>query len=230
MATVILSNEFNESNVTFSEPKKNAKGGSNVLINYTSDSGSRGPLILQTPRLRVPFGADRQEPEGGGATRYSVNLSINSEGTVGKFFNVIQQIEEFVLNSAVENSESWFGKKKSRDVVQELMRSVVKYPKNDKYDPTIKIKLPYNEKGPQFKLEDSTKAPVNIWVDSEIDIKSIPKGSEIICIIQCTGVYFIGKTQFGIGFKVVKARIYESKLLQNIDIIDDDDNGDYEDY
>lgn len=230
MATVILSTEFNESNVTFSEPKKNSKGGSNVLINYTSDSGSRGPLILQTPRLRVPFGADRQEPEGGGAMRYSVNLSINTDGVTGKFFNVIQQIEEFVLNSAVENSESWFGKKKSKDVVQELMRSVIKYPKNEKYDPTLKIKLPYNDKGPQFKLEDSAKTPINVWVDNEIDVKNIPKGSEMVCIIQCTGVYFIGKTQFGIGFKILKARVYEGNLLQNIDIIEDDDNGDYEDY
>lgn len=228
MATVLLPQEFKESNMTFTEPRKNQMGGSNVLINYATDRKT-GSLIIQTPRLRAPFGADRQESESGGASRYNVNLTVNNEGKVGEFFEVIKQIEQCVLNTAVEKSEQWFGKKKSKEVVEELMRSVVKYPKQkDKYDPTLKVRLPSNDKGPQFTLEDSSKTPITVWVDGELDLSTIPKGCELVAVIQCTGVYFIGKTQFGIGFKLLKARVFEGNLLKNIDIIDDDNDNEGE--
>ena len=232
MSAVLLSNEFSASNISFSEPKKNQMGGHNVLINY-NNNGRSGPLIIQTPRLRAPFGADRQIPDGGGPVRYTLNLSVNNDGATGQFFEFIKSLEETVLNAGVDLSEKWFGKKKSKEVVAELMRSVVKYPKEkDKYDPTVKLKLPYNKKGPQFNIEDEKKTPVNVWLDGEIDLTTIPKGSEAVCVIQCTGVYFIGKSQFGIGFKLLKARVYQGNLLKNIDIIDDEEEeGEpYQDY
>ena len=231
MSSVLMSNEFSNQNVSFTEPKKNQMGGQNALINY-NNNGRNGPLIIQTPRLRAPFGADRQVPEGGGPVRYTLNLSINNEGSSGQFFEFIKNLEETVLNAGVELSEQWFGKKKSKEVVAELMRSVIKYPKEqDKYDPTVKLKLPYNDKGAQFNLEDEKKNPINVWVDGEINLSAIPKGSEMVCVIQCTGVYFIGKSQFGIGFKVLKARVYNGTMLRNIDIVDDDDeHAAYEDY
>ena len=233
MSAVLLSNEFSTANVSFTEPKKNQMGGHNVLINY-NHNGRSGPLIIQTPRLRAPFGADRQVPDGGGPVRYTLNLSVNNDGAAGQFFEFIKNLEETVLNAGVDLSDKWFGKKKSKEVVAELMRSVVKYPKEkDKYDPTVKIKLPYNDKGAQFNVEDEKKNPINVWLDGEIDLSAIPKGSEVIGVIQCTGVYFIGKSQFGIGFKMVKARVYQGALLRNIDIVDDEEDAEaesYEDY
>lgn len=233
MSAVLLSNEFKTEHISFTEPRKNQMGGQNVLINY-NNNGRNGPLIVQTPRLRLPFGVSRQEPEGGGPTRYTINISVNeSGGPQSQFFNFIKTLEEHVLNIAVEKSEVWFGKKKSKEVILELMRSVVKYPKETtKYDPTVKIKLPYNDKGPQFNLEDENKSSVNVWLDGEIDLACMPKGSEAVCVIQCTGVYFIGKSQFGIGFKVLKARVYHGNLLKNIEIVDDEEDagGAYEDF
>lgn len=231
MSAVLLSNEFSISNVSFTEPKKNQMGGHNVLINY-NHNGRSGPLIIQTPRIRAPFGIGRQVPDGGGPVRYTLNLSVNNDGATGQFFELVKSIEEAVLNAGVDLSENWFGKKKSKEVVAELMRSVVKYPKEkDKYDPTVKIKLPYNDKGAQFNAEDEKKNPINVWLDGEMDLTSIPKGSEVIGVIQCTGVYFIGKSQFGVGFKMLKTRVYQGGLLKNIDIIDDEDeNESYEDY
>ena len=231
MSAVLLSNEFSTANVSFTEPKKNQMGGHNVLINY-NHNGRSGPLIIQTPRLRAPFGADRQVPDGGGPVRYTLNLSVNNDGATGQFFEFIKGLEETVLNAGVDLSDKWFGKKKSKEVVAELMRSVVKYPKEkDKYDPTIKIKLPYNDKGPQFSLEDENKTNMSFWVDGKMDLSSIPKGAEMTAIIQCTGIYFIGKSQFGIGFKILKARVYAGNQLQNISIIDDEEEQEpYEDY
>jgi hypothetical protein len=221
MTSVLLANEVDINNITFTEIKKNTMGGHNVLLNYCN-GGRNGPLIIQTPRMRAPFGADRQEPEGGGASRFTVNLTINESDTIAPFYDLVKELEDFILDSSVKYSEQWFGKKKSKDVVSELMRSVIKYPKDSKYDPTIKLKLPYNDKGAQFTLEDSNKQPINAWNGNEVDITAIPRGSELICVLQCTGINFIGKTQFGIGFKILKARVFQGNVLHNIAIIDED--------
>jgi hypothetical protein len=231
MAGVLLTNEFDESKINFGEPKKNTMGGSNVLISYNNGNGNT-PLVIQTPRLRAPFGSNCQVPEGGGPNKYSVNLSVSDgDNSVGKFFNIIKNIEKAVKDTGVKNSELWFGKKKSSDVVDELMRSIVKYPKDTKYNPTIKFKLPYNDKGPQFNLEDENKQSINVWVEGNMDLSCIEPGCEMTAIIQCTGVYFIGKTQFGIGFKILKARVYSSNQLKNLTIVDDEEEEEaYEDY
>ncbi len=232
MASILLSHEFNESNISYSEPKKNSMNGQNILINY-NQSGRNGPVVIQTPRLRVPFGFDRQEPEGGGAVRFSVNVSVNNDGNIGKFYEVVQKLEAHVKKTAVEKSETWFGKKKSQEVIEDdLFKSVIKYPKQkDKYDPTVRIKLPYNDKGPQFSLEDENKIPISLSVDEEFDFSALSPGCEITAIIQCTGVYFIGKSSFGIGFKLLKARVYSNNRLKNLTIIDDEEeDASYEDY
>ena len=229
MSAVLLTNEFDVSNISYSDPKKNTMGGQNVLINY-SPNGRGGPIVIQTPRMRVPFGYERQEPEGGGQSRYSVNLTLVNDGQIGKFFDVIKEIEDHVKNTAVDKSEEWFGKKKSLEVVSELMRSVVKYPKDPKYNPTLKVKLPTNDKGPQCTLEDEKKCKIDIFPNDEIDFSPIEKGCEMTCVLQCTGVYFIGKSQFGIGFKVLKARIYNGNPLRNIEIVDEEDENAYQDF
>lgn len=231
MSSILLSTEFDDSKLSFSEPKKNSMGGNNVLINYDIN-GRLSPIIIQTPRLRVPFGIDKQEPEGGGLPRYYLNLSINNNGNTGKFFEVIKNIENIVKNTAVEQSEQWFGKKKTLEVVEELMRSTIKYPKDSKYDPTLKIKLPLNNNGPTYTLYDESKEKFKIYIDGEVDLSCIEKGCDMTCIIQCTGVYFIGKSQFGIGWRLLQAKIHRSNKLSGYSIVDNDDETDqaYEDF
>lgn len=231
MSSILLSNEFQTENLSFSEPKKNSMGGNNVLINYEIN-GRPSPIIIQTPRLRVPFGIDKQEPEGGGASRFYVNLSLNNTGATGKFFDVIKSIEQVVKNTAVEQSEQWFGKKKTLEVVEELMRSTIKYPKDTKYDPTLKIKLPFNNNGPTYTLYDESKEKIKIYLDGELDLSCIEKGCDLTCIIQCTGVYFIGKSQFGIGWRLLQAKVHRANKLSGYSIVDKDDELEqlYEDY
>lgn len=223
MSLVLLPNEFDLHNLSFSEPKKNSMGGTTIVISYTKD-GKTQPLNIQTPRLRSPFGYDAQQPEGSQVVKYAVNLTVNNSDNINKFLETIKAIENLVKEKAAENSEQWFGKKKSIDDID--LNSVIKYPKNEKYDPTIKVKFTYSTKEARFALEDENKNPINVWDDSKktLDLTAISKGCHLLSIIQCTGVYIIRKKEIGIGFRILKARVYCEPTFQNLTIIDDEED------
>ena len=52
-------NTFDASNVTFSDVRKNAKGGKAVYLNAVGG----GKLIFQLPQLRAPFGLSEFKDE-----------------------------------------------------------------------------------------------------------------------------------------------------------------------
>jgi len=231
MSTVILASEFKIENVSFKEPRKNAIGGQSILLNYSNESTKKnGPLILQTPKMRMPFGPDVAESDNGGAKRYSVNTSLaNSESenqNLKVFTEVLRVIDQHTKQFAVDNSELWFGKKQKMEVLDEFYKSAEKHSKNDKYPSTLKMKLPVKTVGdkyiPQFDVYNESKELVNIVNDSEIDVSCLEKGSEIVAIIQCTGVWFVGKTQFGVGWKIVQLKTFRNQKLVGYSIVDDD--------
>ena len=226
MSSVILSNDFSIENVSFSQPRKNNMGGISILLNYLNN-GKNGPLVIQTPKMRVPFGVDAQEPqEGVGPIKYSLNTSLAANDSTNesliKFTESIRELDIFTKAKGVDSSEEWFGKKKSADVIDELFKSAEKKPKNDKYASTLKLKLPVRDGKPQFEVFDESKKSIQIINNNEIDLSGIEKGCEVIAIIQCTGIWFVGKTSFGIGWKIIQLKTYKQARLVGYSIIDDD--------
>lgn len=232
MSSVILSSNFKITNVSFKEPKKNAVGGQSILLNYFNDETKKsGPLLIQTPKMRMPFGPDISEGDNG-AKRFSVNTSLatldSNNQNLTVFTEIIRVLDEHTKNFAVENSELWFGKKQKLEVLEEFYKSAEKKSKNDKYANTIKLKLPVIKKQPddrlipQFEIYSESKEVVNIIQNGEVDLSCLEKGGEIVAVIQCTGVWFVGKTQFGLGWKVVQLKTYKNQKLVGYSIIDDD--------
>lgn len=230
MSSIIMSTEFNPENISVSEPRKNQMGGSNSMV-YYKNSGKNIPLRFQTPRMRIPFGINKQDGINGTSTKYSVNLSLNlDDSNISQFFESIKILESRVLDTIVSNSQQWVGRQITKEsaIEQELFKSTIKYPKDKKYSPTIKIKIPYSDLyGSKFALETSSKPRLDIPTrndDGNFNEYCIPKGSEMIAIIECVGVYFIGKSSFGITFKLCKGRIFEMDMLSALSIVDDTDD------
>jgi len=230
MSTVILAADFNIDNVSFKEPKKNAVGGQSVLLNYMNDKTKKsGALILQTPKMRIPFGADIQESDTG-VKKYAVNGSLafgdTPNANLKVFTDIIQSLDKHTLKYATDNSELWFGKKQKAEVLEEFYKSAEKKSKNDKYASTLKMKLPVKLAGekqiPQFDVYNDSKEVVNVIHDSEIDLSCLEKGGDVVAIIQCTGIWFVGKTQFGLGWKVVQIKTFKNQKLVGYSIVDED--------
>ena len=227
---VILASDFKLENVSFKEPKKNAVGGQSVLLNYTNPQTNKsGPLIMQTPKMRMPFGPDISVSDTG-VKKYSVNTSLASSDTQNStlklFTEVIRVLDSHTKKFGADNSDSWFGKKQKPEVLEEFYKSAEKKSKNDKYPSTLKMKLPVKISGdkstPQFDIYNDTKEVVNIVHESDIDLSCLEKGGEVVAIIQCTGVWFVGKTQFGLGWKIVQLKTFKSQKLVGCCIVDDD--------
>lgn len=230
MTTVTLVSNFKIENVSFKEPKKNAVGGQSVLLNYFYENTKKsGPLILQTPRMRMPFGPEIYESDTG-FKKYSVNTSLanldSNNSNLKLFTEIIRNLDTFTKKYATDNSELWFGKKQKAEVIEEFYKSPEKKSKLDKYPSTLKLKLPVKVNGdksiPQFNIYNDSKEIINIVDNSDIDISCLEKGSDVIAIIQCTGVWFVGKTQFGLGWKVVQLQTFKTQKIVGYSIIDED--------
>ena len=225
---VILASDFKIENVTFKDPRKNAVGGQSILLNYYNEmTGKNGPLVVQTPKLRMPFGPDCSESDNG-TKRYSVNASLahdeSNNENLKLFTEVIHTLDTCTKNTAEQLSSVWFGKKQSSEVIGEFYKSAEKKSKNAKYASTLKLKLPTHHatKLPQFDIYNESRELVNTVVEGDIDLSCLEKGGEMVAIIQCTGVWFVGKTQFGLGWKVVQLKTFKNQKLVGYSIIDDD--------
>ena len=232
MSTVVLTSNFKIDNVSFKEPKKNPSGGQSILLNYFNESTKKsGPLVIQTPRMRMPFGPDVSENPDNGIKKYSVNTSLSMSDSNNHNLNVFTEIVR-VLDSctkefASSNSELWFGKKHKPEVIEEFYKSAEKKSKQpDKYPSTIKLKLPVKITGdkytPQFDIYNDSKELVNLIDNNDIDVSCLEKGGDVVAIIQCTGVWFVGKTQFGLAWKVVQLKTFKNQKLVGYSIVDDD--------
>jgi len=223
--TIVLPNEFETESVNFMPPKTNKLGGQSVLLNYTPDGSSSGPFIMQTCRVRLPFGIDQSKPQNGEAVKYHISFSMANDETQNEQLKLLTKNVRSIdskAKSMASDSDAWFGKKLSPELVNEFYKSAEKFPKDPKWPSTLKVKLPFDKKGaPQFVLYDENKKPIDI-VDSDgnVDPNAIPKGCEAVCLIQSTGVWFVGKTQFGVGYKLLQAKIYKSNKLSGYSIVD----------
>jgi len=227
--TQILPGEFESSRVNFLPPKQNKLGGQSVLINYQpGDSERNGPFVLQTARMRVPFGVDQSKPVNGEPVKFHFSLSMGEEDTqnenLASFRKSIREIDDVAKNFAM-TSDKWFGKKLSQELVNEFYKSSERFPKDKKWNPTLKVKLPIDARTgkPQFVIYDENKVELNIIdADGNLDQSAIPKGCEMVCLIQPTGVWFVGKTQFGVGYKLLQAKVFKTNKLSGYSIVDSD--------
>ena len=230
---VILPTNFDIKNVSFSDPRKNPVGGQSIFLNYKNDNDFKtGPVILQTLKMRIPFGVGVSDLDNSGTLKYALNAALAEKGSenekLKEFTELIRSIDEHTLKYATNNSEKWFGKVQKAEILEEFYKSAEKKSKNDKYASTIKLKLPIRGKDdkqhPDFKIYDDTKKEVDLVKNSEIDLSCLEKGSEIIAIIQCTGVWFVGKTQFGVGWKIVQIKTFKNKKIVGYSIVDDEED------
>lgn len=220
---ILLPNEFESQNVNFMPPKQNKLGGQNVLLNYKEEDKT-SPFILQTCRVRIPFGID-QNKQDQGTLKYHISFSLAHEESDNEqlklFTENIRKIDQRAKTFSEEN-DSWFGKKLKPEIAAEFYKSAEKFPKDSKYASTLKVKLPFDRKGkPLFNIYDENRNPIEILdEDGNLNLECIPKGSEAVFLIQPTGVWFMGKTQYGIGYKVVQGKIFKSNKLNGCAIVD----------
>ena len=213
-STTVTSSEFNGRNVTVGAPRaveiekdgKRTAVGKKAFLQY---NGERFQLQSATS-MRIPFGLSVFKAEGGGQDKYSINLSFNNYETdaeVKAFHAAVQAVDRTVVDAAIANSKSWFGKEKSREVLQEFFTSSVKFGKDEskKYPPTMKLNLRRNGDTFETKFYDiHGKKLTGVPAD-----EMLAKGSLVTVLMECTDVWIAGTGKFSVRWNASQIIVHK---------------------
>ncbi len=208
-----------------SAPKRNQLGGLRVDVDYKDPAMNGCIYLIQTPKLRLPFGMNVREHENR-ANSYSLALSFdnfkNNSPVEIEFVRGIQLIDERIKKLACENSKEWFKKTMKQDVIDELFRPSIKY--SDEWPPLFTAKLPYyNEKFTcDFYDQNRTKCTGTSTV-----LNSVSTNCNAIALIQLNSLWFVDK-QFGCTWSIKQCQIFPSPSheMRNSFLINNEEDDD----
>ena len=242
-------NALVSNNIIIKPPKTNTKGLGATLIARYKHNNEETRFRTQTPRMIQAFdiNADKRDD---GSMAYSFNVSFRGDEENVKLENfrkMLEQMDEYNINYATENSASIFGKKKSREVIEENYTPMVKWSKKEGYRPTLKIKMPFYDEKPGFVVFDKNREPIEIEEDDEIDLSMFSAGCEAIHLLEFTGLWQTNN-KFGGTWKLVQTKMCsepnqlagymldedsddegvvvkddKEEVIAKVDLIDDDD-------
>lgn len=198
---VILTENVDLSRVKFAPPKKNARGGQFVTISYIYE---RKPLRIQTPPLRLPFGVSRPDDSLINSNTWSLQVSfdeMDSNPEIKQFFEFVKRFDELTLNTALAEAKQWFpGKSVASEIIKNNFRQNIKPPKDAKYSPIMKFKIPVS----------GTEPRVEVFLETEkVPVDAITRNCRVISIIEPRSVWFISG-QFGVSWAVLQTKIVEN--------------------
>ena len=213
MTSVLNFANIDVSQISFSEPKTNVRGGQSIWLSYNGQK-----LILQVPKGKCPFGLGKQQFEED-APKYDVSLSLGGSEKMNEFREFVTALDERIKSCAVDQSKEWFGKKMQANVIEEFYKPMVVESKKGDYAPTMKFKMPY--------YDDKFTATIFNDKKEEVDVDMITKGSQVTLIAKVTSMWFVGK-QFGVTWQVMQAKVFPGMALPKYAFADEDDNEELE--
>ena len=245
--SVIKSSQMDFSKVTFSDVRKMGKG----KMVYVNSNG--GKIILQTPKMGVPFGISRWRDDNADDNKgdsFRLGLSFYGEETnaeVRQFKEQLQNFDEIIKNEIKKNSKEWLGKPNlSTELIEQAFYvSNVKVPKDSdgnilEYPPRFEVKLDRQKNGDEFtgKFVSNKKFNHEVLIYDEnknlipMDETNydtvIPKGSQCISIVEL--VYISITAKVSCKWKLVQAKVFKNqKAITDYAIVDSDDEEDSDD-
>ena len=216
--SIVLPKNFDANEITFDVVKKNAMGGNVVYFKYEDHP----KIIMQTPVVTAPFGLSTYTDDKTGAVKYSLDISfrgMEEDPKIQLFHDKMSDFDNYLMSAAVTNSKEWFGKKQSKEVVENFYRPLVKPSKDpSKYAPTMKFKIMTKRDGSiDVDTFDSNRNKVNLQ-----DV--LAPGVKLQAIIEAGSVWFVNKTMFGISWKLVQVKVLPSDKIAGFSFQEDSDN------
>ena len=232
--TIHRANTVDVSNFSFGDLAVNKYGGKSSRVKYNGED-----FYFQTPRMRLPYGLGcYEETDGDGNSikkKYSLDFSFAgyeetdtgeaSNPKVRDLFNMMEGLQDLLVATAIENSESWLGiDEADESAAKVLTRPVLKFARDKvtkkithKYAPTFKAKVGYWD----------GRFSVNAFNEKKEEITDLPsecpKGTQGVAIIRLSNVTFAGG-KCGYSFQVYQVKLYRPVGMPTYAFLDDDDD------
>ena len=217
----VTANTFTPSKVSFVMGM--AKNGRNPPINMKYD-GQMFQLLLPKAPVRYMSRTDQKTGETSHTLSYTLvgcdnyGAERNTSGTeIGSLYNSLLDLENAVVQAALENSSKWFGKKRSEEGIRESFKRIINVSTdkidgervpNGKYPPSWYIKMPVYDgevKIGRKGIVDRNGNPIAVTPDTLSD--AFPKGCQ--AQIAVTGsVYVMAGGGFGVTWKLRAAKVF----------------------
>jgi hypothetical protein len=194
---------------SYSAPKPNPAGGKVVNL---YNKHAKESLTISVP-LMGSWGAQEVKTlDGNGTGKYTMTLQFSkgqyTTPEADKFLEQMKLVEKKIKEDAMVYSKDWFGKEiKSMDVMDEKFTPMLKYPRKNKgseerdYDqpPQLTVKLPCWKDVWQTSVFDEEYNPLYVKGKTETGVTPLDflrttskSPVQVICLIQCAGVWFVG--------------------------------------
>jgi hypothetical protein len=241
---VINVSKISASNIQFADVRKNKNGGASVGFKLNNQN-----VQFRIPQVNFPGGLQvKENPNKDGSVTVSYNLSASLNGgdpygqalsedasETAKAYNFFHDLQERIIQTAVERSVQWFGKKRSEDSIRDSFNKFISvsvdkvdgaWVPNGKYPPSLRMKLPVYDGKVAMELIDGEENDVELSPGTLASI--FTKGSSAKLVLQGQ-IYFVGQS-FGVTWKPSYGQIFQRKKATARDFFkrDEDDAEDAE--
>jgi len=234
MATIAIvsSSNLDINKVSFGDIRLNKAGGKSVPIKYNGQ-----PLQIRLEKTAYPMGVKVTENENG--TTYNMSLTLKGcdpyakdragpeAGSLGTLYNFLQDLQKKILDTAESNSTKWFGKSRSRSVLEDTMKQFIspsvekvnnEWVASGKYPPSLKMKVPVYDGRVAMDVTDSYGKPVEVTTDN---IKQVFPPRVEASVVVSPGIYVSGQG-FGVTWRVSYAKVSPPQRTTAADIFRDE--------
>lgn len=234
MATnaIISSSNLDINKITFGDIRLNKAGGKSVPIKYNGQ-----PLQIRLEKATYPMGVNVKETDNG--TNYTTSLTLKGcdpyakdraptdAGSTGHLYNFLQDLQLKLLDTAEASSVKWFGKTRSRSVLEDTMKQFIspsvekvngEWVPSGKYPPSLRMKVPVYDGRVAMDVADHMGKPVA--VDTFNITEVFPKRVEA-SIVVAPAIYVSGQG-FGVTWRVAYARVAPPQRITAADVFRDE--------
>jgi hypothetical protein len=229
------------SRITFSIGK--ATAGRNPSINIKYDGQN---LQLRLPRMKFGAGIMVRENEQNDTKTYSLFGSLGESADkyakerstatddMSKFYNFLLDLEERIIQAAIENSTAWFKKKRSEEAIRDSFKKLLRvsvdkqgdeYVPNGKYPPSVTVKVPVYDNRVSSEFIDNKGNPLTVYPSSLPAV--FPKGVEANLVVS--GSIYNVNGSFGVTWRLSYAQVFPQQKLSIANVFADDLEEDEED-
>ncbi len=234
MATIAIipSSNLDVNKVSFGDIRLNKAGGKSVPIKYNGQ-----PLQIRLEKATYSMGVKVKDTENG--TSYTMDVTLKGcdsyakeragaeTGSIGILYNFLQDLQMKVLDSAEVNSVKWFGKTRSRSVLEDTMKQFIapsvekingEWVPSGKYPPSLKMKVPVYDGRVAMDVTDNFGKPVEVTTENIQQV--FPKRVDASVVVS-PGIYVSGQG-FGVTWRVSYAKVSPPQRATAADIFRDE--------
>ena len=221
---VLTTSQWTPSAIRYMQPKVNDRGGKAITIISTQSNRSLYVTLPMMLTWGISDYTDEKTGESDGKYTMSIQFprEMDRRPETDQALDKMKAFEEQILTDAVKNSEAWFGKKQSREIVEYGYFSFLKYSKNKDTQevdttkaPSMRPKVPCYEGKWKVEVYDTQS---NMLFPSENEdatpMEFVPKRSNVICMIQCGGIWVGGKG-WGVTWKLTQC-VVKPQLMETV--------------